>query len=222
MIIVNRVHGFITSPALSKDDRSGEFDLLLAEVITSLTRPIPRPPREDKPFPPSGQEVGPEPETSPLPPPPLTVLPDGRLETELPPPKPEPTRQEIDHLITQTARRHDVTPGLLKALIVAESGLDPWARSRAGAMGLTQIMPRTAAEMGLDDPYDPAQNIEAGCRYLKKMLRRYDNNLTQALAAYNWGLGNLERHGLKGMPAQTRRFINQVVQLSRRLIPKTA
>ncbi len=83
------------------------------------------------------------------------------------------------------------------------------AVSPAGAQGLMQLMPKTAAEMGVTDPFDPRQNILGGCRYLSRLLDRYQGNLRLALAAYNWGMGNLEKNP-GALPRETRNYISQV------------
>lgn len=82
---------------------------------------------------------------------------------------------------------------LVKAIVMTESGGDPMATSKAGAQGLMQLMPATAKELGVTDPMDPQQNIEAGSRYINTLLTRYDGNKMKALAAYNWGMGNLDK-----------------------------
>jgi soluble lytic murein transglycosylase-like protein len=74
-----------------------------------------------------------------------------------------------------------------------------------------QLMPRTAKELGVEDPFDPLQNIWGGAKYLKRMLERHGGNLNKALAAYNWGPGNLDKHGYgNNMPRETRRYIEVV------------
>jgi soluble lytic murein transglycosylase-like protein len=123
----------------------------------------------------------------------------------------------LDRLIATAARRHGLSPGLVKAVALAESGLDPTAVSPAGAQGLMQLMPATAQELGLTEPFDPAQNLDAGCRYLKRLLTKYEGNLKTALAAYNWGQGNLVRRGRKALPPETRSFVGRVLRTQDRL-----
>lgn len=94
--------------------------------------------------------------------------------------------------IADTANRYGVDPRLAIEVATQESNLNPDAVSGAGAMGLFQLMPATAAEMGVDDPFDPLQNIDGGVRYLAQQLNRF-GALDLALAAYNWGPGNLSK-----------------------------
>ncbi len=127
-----------------------------------------------------------------------------------PPAAPAPAPQEyLRALATRAAERHGLAPALVLSVIEAESGFDPRAVSRAGAQGLMQLMPATAADLGVTDPFDPAQNIEGGTRYLRWLLDRYDGDLDRTLAAYNWGLGNLERSP-RALPAETRQYVARV------------
>jgi soluble lytic murein transglycosylase-like protein len=116
-----------------------------------------------------------------------------------------------DDLITAAAQRNGVDPALLKALIRQESNFDPNAGSPAGAQGLTQLMPGTAASVGVTDPHDPAQSIEGGAKYLRRQLDAFGGDERLALAAYNAGPGAVKRHG--GVPpyAETRAYVDHVL-----------
>lgn len=118
----------------------------------------------------------------------------------------------IDVLIDEAAAAHDVDADLVRAVIRVESGFRPRARSRKGAMGLMQLMPATARQYGVQDAYDPAQNIDAGVRHLRRLLDRYDVRL--ALAAYNAGEGTVDRYG--GIPPykETRQYVEKVLSMA--------
>jgi soluble lytic murein transglycosylase-like protein len=120
-----------------------------------------------------------------------------------------------DGLITESAQRNGVDPALLKGLIRQESNFDPAARSGAGAVGLTQLMPATAAGLGVADPTDPAQAIEGGARYLRAQLDRFGGDEAKALAAYNAGPGAVQRYG--GVPpyAETQAYVQRVLGYAR-------
>lgn len=115
-----------------------------------------------------------------------------------------------DFLISELARKHGLDPALVKAVIKVESNFDSAAISRRGAQGLMQLMPRTARELRVGDVWDPYHNIEGGARYLRKMLNRFSNNLSLALAAYNAG-PNKVKHGKIPPYPETRRFVREVV-----------
>ncbi len=116
-------------------------------------------------------------------------------------------------IILRASRKHNVDPHLIKAIIVAESGFNPRAVSRVGARGLMQLMPRTARAMGLKDSFNPEKNIDAGVRYFRRLLDRFDGNTKLALAAYNAGISKVDAHG--GVPpiAQTSHFVRKVSRL---------
>jgi membrane-bound lytic murein transglycosylase B len=117
---------------------------------------------------------------------------------------------DIESLIDRAAADHGVAPDLIRSVIRTESAFNPRAVSPAGAQGLMQLMPETAAELGVTDPFDPGQNVMAGTRYLRQLLDRYDGDLDHALAAYNWGMGNVDRHGLDRLPEETRNYLLRV------------
>ena len=115
-----------------------------------------------------------------------------------------------DGLIGLTAREHQLQPALVKAVIAAESNFDPEAVSRRGAQGLMQLMPETAAALGVADPLQPTENVRGGARYLRLMIDRY-GDLERALAAYNAGPSAVDRYG--GIPPypETRDYVKRVL-----------
>jgi soluble lytic murein transglycosylase-like protein len=118
---------------------------------------------------------------------------------------------QYDALIEQAAARNGVDPAVLHGLIQQESGFDPSARSSAGAMGLTQLMPGTASSLGVANPLDPGESIEGGARYLAQQLSRFGGNTAEALAAYNAGPGAVQQYG--GVPpyAETQSYVQKVL-----------
>lgn len=116
--------------------------------------------------------------------------------------------------IDAAAAQNGVDPALLRGLVKQESGFDPAARSGAGALGLTQLMPGTARELGVTDPADPVQQLDAGARYLKQQLDRFGGDPAKALAAYNAGPGAVQKFG--GVPpyAETQHYVQNVLQFA--------
>lgn len=118
-------------------------------------------------------------------------------------------------MIDDHASRTSLDPGLLEAVIKTESNFNPGAISRAGALGLMQLMPTTAYDMGVDNPMDPDQNISGGARYLKYLMGRFNGNLTLALAAYNAGPLNVEKYGTVPPFAETQNYIKKIYSIYR-------
>lgn len=117
---------------------------------------------------------------------------------------------QFDALITQHATQQHLSPDFVHAVIQAESAFNPRARSAKGAMGLMQLMPRTAADYRIADPYDPGENIRGGVSYLKALLTRYHNDESLALAAYNAGPGAVEKYGAVPPYRETRDYVMRV------------
>lgn len=116
------------------------------------------------------------------------------------------------HLIQAAAKRNRVNPNLIKAVITAETCFRPNAVSPKGAGGLMQLMPATAKRFGAHSRFNPTQNIEAGTRYLRYLLDRYNNNMRLAVAAYNAGEGNVDKHGRRIPPfRETQKYTKQVM-----------
>jgi soluble lytic murein transglycosylase-like protein len=119
-------------------------------------------------------------------------------------------RDGVEKLVREAADRHRVDPALVRAVIETESNWNPAAYSRKGAGGLMQLIPTTAQRFGANDVFNPQQNIDAGVRYLKTLLERYNGNLDLALAAYNAGEGAVDK--AHGIPAfrETRNYVQKV------------
>lgn|SRR5208283_42653 len=119
-------------------------------------------------------------------------------------------RDGVDQLVQEAAERHRVDPALVRAVIETESNWNPGAYSPRGAIGLMQLIPTTAQRFGANDAFNPKQNVDAGVRYLKTLLERYNGNLDLALAAYNAGEGAVDR--AHGIPAyrETRNYVQKV------------
>jgi soluble lytic murein transglycosylase-like protein len=121
--------------------------------------------------------------------------------------------QDIDAAIDQAASRHNVDPNLVRAVIKVESNFNPNAVSRKGAMGLMQLMPQTARQLRVSNPFDPQQNVDAGVRHLKQLMESYGGDVKLTLAAYNAGQGAVARSA--GVPrfAETRNYVKRITQL---------
>jgi hypothetical protein len=123
-------------------------------------------------------------------------------------------RQKIDRAVGEAARKYGLPPNLIRGVIQAESSFRSQVVSAAGAQGLMQLMPATAKEMGVDDPFDIQQNIDGGSKYLKKMLKLFDGDIRKALAAYNAGPGTVQRYKGNVPYSETRNYIKRVLRYS--------
>ncbi len=123
------------------------------------------------------------------------------------------TQQEIDAAIDKAASRHNVDANLVRALVKVESNFNPNAVSRKGAMGLMQLMPQTARQLNVSNPFNPEENVDAGVRHLKRLLESYGGNVQLSLAAYNAGSGAVARSS--GIPryAETRNYVRRITNL---------
>jgi len=121
-------------------------------------------------------------------------------------------QDEVDKLIKSTAQKQGLEADLLKSVMRQESAFKPCAVSTAGAIGLMQIMPETADMLGVDDPFDPAKNTEAGARFLKMMLDRYQGDIPMALGAYNAGPARVDKAG--GVPriSETMQYVTSILR----------
>jgi len=116
-------------------------------------------------------------------------------------------------IINKKAKENDVDPSLVTAVIKAESNGNPHAVSRKGAMGLMQLMPETANDLQVKNPFDPEENIDGGTRYLRYLIERFNGNLTLALAAYNAGAKTVEKHGSVPPIAETKHYVRKVLAM---------
>ncbi len=129
------------------------------------------------------------------------------------------SKSKLFEIVKRIAKKYDVDPHLIMAIMKIESNMDVYAVSKKGAQGLMQIMPSTQKELGMDSPFDPEENIEGGIRYIRYLLDKY-NNIELALAAYNAGPKTVDKYN--GIPpyTETKRYIGSVLQEYRKLKQK--
>jgi soluble lytic murein transglycosylase-like protein len=128
------------------------------------------------------------------------------------PPSAAPTAIDLDQVVLEASSRNRLDPDFVRSVIMAESNFKTHAVSKKGALGLMQLMPATAAQLGVADPFDPRANVEAGTAHLSALLDRYHNDPVKALAAYNAGAHRVKQYN--GVPPyrETRAYINQIVR----------
>ena len=127
-------------------------------------------------------------------------------------------RRRIEKSVQRAASKYDLPPGLIKAVIRAESNFQVEAVSRAGARGLMQLMPATASELGVTKPFDIEQNVDGGARYLRKMLDSFGGDVKLALAAYNAGPGTVRKYAGNVPYEETKQYVDRVIRFSKQMV----
>ena len=143
----------------------------------------------------------------------LKLLPSGRVAVSIDSFIAVPPRRAYEALIKEAATRYRVEPGLIKSVIQTESSFNPVAVSTTGAMGLMQLMPDLAVELGVSDPFDPRENIMAGARHLRRLLDAHGGNVTLAIASYNAGESAVARYGDVPPYPETQNYVLRVTRL---------
>jgi soluble lytic murein transglycosylase-like protein len=133
------------------------------------------------------------------------IAPAGSAECD---PVPE---AELQSMIEETAKRESIRADLLRSVLRQESAARPCAVSSKGAQGLMQLMPATSKQFGVADPFDPRQNLQAGAKYLKQLLTRYDGDVPTALAAYNAGPGRIDQSGAVPDIPETLHYVSRIL-----------
>jgi soluble lytic murein transglycosylase-like protein len=143
----------------------------------------------------------------------LTVLPSPQVLVSIDRVTPVLPGRAYEALINEAATRYQVEPGLIRSVMQAESGYNPLAVSQSGAMGLMQLMPALAAELGVTDPFNPRENIMAGAKHLRRLLDAHGGNVTLAVASYNAGMTAVARYGAVPPYPETRDYVRRVMRL---------
>ncbi len=141
----------------------------------------------------------------------LTNIPRSKGYNKITGRKMDVSDKKYDRIIRDKSLKYNIEPSVIKAVITVESDWNPKAVSKRGAVGLMQLMPSTARDMLINDPFDPEENIEGGVRYLRRLLNRFNGELSLALAAYNAGPARVEKSG--GIPSipETEKFVIKVI-----------
>lgn len=129
---------------------------------------------------------------------------------------------ELHSIVSEKASKYNLDPSLVHAVIKAESNGNPYAVSRKGAMGLMQLMPSTARDLSVNNPFDPEDNIDGGVRYLRYLINKFNGDLTLALAAYNAGPKTVEKTGDVPRISETKQYIKKVLSLYKGGSPATS
>lgn len=138
------------------------------------------------------------------------INPQAKINTNNNPKLADRNYNEIQQIIETTARKYGVDENFVKAVAKTESNFNPNATSNAGAMGIMQLMPSTAQELGVRNPYNPQENIDGGVRYLKKMLDNFGGNTNLALVAYNAGMATANNYGTNPPQQETKDYVDKV------------
>ena len=143
----------------------------------------------------------------------MKVLPSARVAVSIDSFVAIPPRRAYEALIKEAARRYRIEPGLIRSVMQTESAFNPVAVSSAGAMGLMQLMPELALELGVTDPFDPRENIMAGARHLRRLLDAHGGDVILAVASYNAGEGTVARFGAVPPYPETQDYVLRVTRL---------
>ncbi|MHB1398145.1 MAG: lytic transglycosylase domain-containing protein [Trichloromonadaceae bacterium] len=195
------MRGIFSLDADQGEDRSWSTSFRSFPSLSPLPQTEPQAPPQSRPL---RQEVDSLPGPVTLASPPLAAAKPEAI------PGPVRVPQGVESIVDRASRRYGVDPALIKAVIKAESSFNQHAVSPVGAQGLMQLMPGTASDLGVKNPLDAEENVMGGTKYLKGLLKKYDGHLDKALAAYNWGPGNVDRRGIETLPRETRDYLVKV------------